>query len=122
MAAYQITYSYIDSPMASDEYGSSHFTFNVNMRPEDLNPTVRQKISERRISRTALAEEFKLVTSRGFVQRIVIDEANSARCDGNYRDGSWIHSDLNCEDKMIYKTVTVPSDFITVKVDPAQFE
>jgi hypothetical protein len=117
--AYRITYSYSGPPMASDEYGNTHFTFSVSVRPEDLNPALRQTISTRKISRATAAEAFKASTSRGLVPRIVIDDRNSALCDGNYSDGLWIHADRNCEDKVTYKTVSVPSDYIAVKVDPA---
>ncbi len=32
--AYEVTYSYKDQPMASDEYGNGNFTFQVYFRPE----------------------------------------------------------------------------------------
>jgi hypothetical protein len=117
--AYQITYSYNGPAMGSDEYGNTRFTFSVNMRPGDLNATVLQAVSARKTSRAAAAEAFKITTSRSLVQRVVIDESNSAFCDGNYSDGVWTHTKANCEDKETYQTVTVPSDYIAVKVDPA---
>jgi len=119
MPAYRFTYSYSAPPMASDEYGSTHFSFSVNLRPEELNPAMRQAISARKISRDAVAESLKLTTSRGSVQRIVIDAAASALCDGNYNDGVWTHTNPNCEDRVKYKTVTLPSDYIAVRVDLA---
>ena len=70
------------------------------------------------MSRAAAAEDLKLTTYRGLVPRVVIDEANSAFCDGNYIDGLWTHTDRNCEEKVTYKTVAMPSDYIAVRVDP----
>jgi len=116
--AYRITYSYDGPAMGSDEYGNTHFTFSVTMRPEDLNPTVLQMVSARKMNRAAAAEDFKVTTSPGFVSQVVIDEANSAFCAGNYIDGLWTHTDRNCEDKVTFKTVAAPSDYITVRVDP----
>jgi hypothetical protein len=115
--AYQITYSFGAPPMASDEYGNTDFTFSVNMRPEDLSPAILQLISARKISRKTAAEYFKLTTSRGLVQRIVIDDEASGLCDGNFSDGVWTHTNPNCQDSVTYKTVTVPSDYIAAKVD-----
>jgi hypothetical protein len=117
--AFQVTYSFSGPPMGSDEYGNTRFRFSVYLRPDDLNPTVRQAISARKISRTSAAGFFKLTTSRGFVPQVSIDEQNSAFCAGYYIDGSWIHTDAKCQDKVVYKTVAVPSGYITVRVDPA---
>jgi len=115
--AYQITYSYNGPPLGSDEYGNGHFTFSVYMRPEDLDPAVSDAISAHKMSRAVAAEGLKLTTYRGLVQRVVIDEANSAFCEGNYIDGLWTHTDRNCRENVAYKTVAVPSDYITVRVD-----
>ncbi len=115
--AYQITYSYNGPPLGSDEYGNGHLTFSVYMRPEDLDPAVSDAISAHKMSRAVAAEGLKLTTYRGLVQRVVIDEANSAFCDGNYIDGLWTHTDRNCRENVAYKTVAVPSDYITVRVD-----
>lgn len=117
--AYQITYSYNGPPISGSEYGSTHFTFSVNVRPEDLNPTVRQTISEHKMSQTTATEDFKLTTYRGLVPRIVIDDANSVLCAGNYIDGFWTRADRNCEEKLSYKTVAAPAGYIVVRVDPA---
>ncbi|MGP8246643.1 MAG: hypothetical protein ACLQVN_19250 [Bryobacteraceae bacterium] len=117
--AYRVTYSFSGPPMAADEYGGTQFTFSVNMRPEDLSQAVRQAISERKMSRAAAAKAFALSTSRDFVQRMVIDERNSTLCDGTYTEGAWIRTKPGCEEKVTYKTVAVPSDYIAVKVDPA---
>lgn len=118
MPAYRITYSYNGPPLGSDEYGNAHFTFSVTVRPIDLSPAALQAISDRKMNRAATAEDFRVTTSPGFVPRVVIDEANSVFCDGNYIDGLWTHTDRNCEDKVTLKTVATPSDYITVRVDP----
>jgi len=117
--AYQVTYSYNGPPIGSDEYGNNHFTFSVNVRPEDLDPTVVATISAHKMSRAAAAESLKLTTYRELVARVVIDEANSVFCDGNYIDGLWTQTDRNCEEKVTYKTVAMPSGYIAVRVDPA---
>jgi hypothetical protein len=117
--AYRITYSYSGPPLGSDEYGNTDFTFNVIVRPEELNPTVRQAIAAHKMSRAAAAELFKVSTYRDYVPQVAIDEANSVLCEGNYVDGLWTHTDRNCEDKVTFKTVAAPSDYVTVRVDPA---
>jgi hypothetical protein len=117
--AYRVTYSYSAPPLASDEYSSTRFTFSVVLRPEDLDSSVLQTMSAGKIGRAAAAEGFKFTTSRDSVQEIVIDEANSSLCAGNYIDGVWAHSSPVCEDRVAYKTVTVPSDYFTVTVDRA---
>lgn len=117
--AYQVTYSFNGPPMASDEYSGTRFSFSVNMRPEDLSPSVREAISERKMSRTAASKFFALTTSRGSMERLAIDEANSAFCGGVYTDGAWTRTNASCQDKLTYKTVAVPSDYIAVKVEPA---
>ena len=119
MPAYQITYSYNGPPISGDEYGNAHFTFSVNVRPEALNPTVRQTISEHKMSQTTAAEAFKLSTYRGLVPRVVIDDAHSILCAGYYIDGVWTHTDRNCKETLSYKTVSMPSGYIVVRVDPA---
>jgi len=117
--AYQITYSYNGPSIGGDEYGSTHFTFSVNVRPEDLNPTARQTISEHKMSQTTAAEAFELSTYRGLVPQVVIDDANSVLCAGSYIHGLWTQTDRNCEEKVSYKTVAMPSGYIVVRVDPA---
>jgi len=117
--AYRITYSFRGPPMAADEYAGTWFTFSVNMRLEELSPAVRQAISARKVSRTAAEKFFALTTSRGFVQRKAIDQTNSVFCDGRDTDGSWTQTATNCEEKVTYKTVAAPSDYIAVRVDPA---
>jgi hypothetical protein len=79
---------------------------------------LRRALSIGKMKRAELATYFNVSTSRPPVPASVIDEANSSFCDGNYRDGDWIQKDPKCKDKVSFKTVTRPSDYITVKVDP----
>ena len=117
--AFQVSYSYKGQPMASDEHGSIDFTFSVFLRPDELSQEVRDALSSGKIRRTTAAELFRFKTGRDSVRQIVIDQANSALCDGNYVDGNWIHTNPQCEDQVSYTAVTSASAYITVKVDPA---
>jgi hypothetical protein len=117
--AYQVTYSYRGHPLASDEYGNTYFTFSVYFRSEELSPAVRETLAKHRISKADAAAYFDLSTYTAPVRQIAIDEPASTFCDGNFVDGFWTHTDSKCEDKISYKTVTAPSNYITVKVDPA---
>jgi hypothetical protein len=107
--AYEVTYSFKGQPLASDEYGNRNFTFQVYFRPEELPSGLRRALSIGKMKRSELATYFNVVTSRPPVRAAVIDEANSSFCYGNYMDG---------KDKVSFKTVTKPSDYITVQVDP----
>ncbi|MCU1301102.1 MAG: hypothetical protein JWQ87_1386 [Candidatus Sulfotelmatobacter sp.] len=116
--AYEVIYSFKGQPLASDEYGSRYFTFQVYFRPEELPLALRTALSTGKVKRAELATYFNVATSRAPVRAAVIDEANSSFCDGNYVDGNWIQKDPACKDKVSYKTVSRPSDYITVQVDP----
>jgi hypothetical protein len=117
--AYQVTYSYRGQPMGSDEYGNGYFTFNVYFRPDELSPTAWKKLSEHAMAKADAAGFFELTTYRAPVQEVVIDEAASTFCDGNFVDGLWTHANSQCEDKIHDKTITALSSYVTVKVDPA---
>jgi hypothetical protein len=117
--AYEVTYSFTGQPLASDEYGNRNFTFQVYFRPEELPQALQTAISRGKVKRAELATYFNVATSRLPVRSAVIDEANSSFCDGNYMDGNWIQKDPKCQDKVSVKTVTIPSDYITVRVEPA---
>lgn len=117
--AYQVTYSFRGQPMASDEYGNNDFAFSVYFRPDELSPGLRRVLSTRSISRTAAEEFFQLTTSRDSIHQIVIDQATSTRCGGNYVDGNWTQTNLKCVDQVAFKTVAGAAAHITVKVDPA---
>jgi hypothetical protein len=117
--AYRISFSYNGSPMASDEYGSRRFTFSVYFRPDELDSTVRRSISAGHSGWADAAAYFNVTTSRDAVPLVVIDEANSTWCEGSYVDGAWTHTISKCEDKITYRTVKVPSSYITVKVERA---
>jgi len=116
--AFRVTYSFTAPPMSADEYGSTRFTFSVDLRPEELSPAFRQAISERKMNRREAATAFEISTTRGSVPRMAIDAANSVFCQGTYVDGGWGHSQTNCRDKVTYKTITVPSDYVAVTVNP----
>jgi hypothetical protein len=116
--AYEVIYSFKGEPLASDEYGNRYFTFQVYFRPDELPPALRRALSIGKMKRAELATYFNVSTSRPPVQAKVIDEANSSLCDGHYVKSNWIQNDPNCEDKVSFKTVTRPSDYITVQVDP----
>jgi len=120
MPAYRITYSYTGPAMASDEYGNTRFTFSVYVPPDQLNPTASQEITSHKFGRTDAADFFRLSASRGSVEQVAIDEANSTFCAGNYIDGEWSQTDPSCQDKVAYKTVTAPSSYITVRVVPSR--
>jgi secreted trypsin-like serine protease len=70
------------------------------------------------VKRAELATYFHVAMSRLPVRGSVIDEANSSFCGGNYMDGNWIQNDPHCQEKVTYRTVTLPSDYIMVQVKP----
>lgn len=63
--AYRVSCSYKGQPMASDEYGSTSFTFSVYFRAGELNPGLLRALSSGSISRATAAEFFQFATSRG---------------------------------------------------------
>ncbi|HWY49467.1 MAG TPA: hypothetical protein VNX70_18915 [Bryobacteraceae bacterium] len=112
--AYEVTYSFTGQPLASDEYNNRYFTFWVYFRPEEMDPTVRTALSAGKMRRTELASYFKVTTSRQPFRGSIIDMANSDFCQTNH---PWLHHDPKCQDKIIYKTVTMLPDSITVQVN-----
>jgi hypothetical protein len=120
--AYQVTYSFEGQPLGSDEYGSRYFTFGVYFRPDELSPEMRAAISaKKRLGRANAARLLGVASSTESEPRVVIDDANSVFCDGNYNmDGLWVHSDPACQDSVAYKTIMVPSEFVTLKVEPVK--
>ena len=115
--AYEITYSYIGQPLASDEFGGRNFTFQVYFRPVELAPRVRQALIRKK-NMADLAGYFEVSTMQEHVRRIAIDEAESHFCDGNYVDGTWTHSDAACQDEIHTTSIYGPSDYLTVRVEP----
>jgi hypothetical protein len=115
--AYRVTYSYRSQPMASDEYGNPHFNFSIYFRPDEISPRLRELVASGKVRRAELAEFFDIATSRERVQEIVIDQAKSTLCDGNYFDGNWIHTNPKCEDNIAYRRVAMPSSYIRVEVN-----
>lgn len=116
--AYDVTYSFQGEPLASDEYGNRNFTFDVYFRPDELPSGLRKALAARKVDRAELASYFDVTTSRLPVRTVTIDEANSRFCDGYYFDGNWMRNDPNCKDTVRQKTVTVPSDYLTVDIEP----
>jgi len=115
---YRVTYSFFGPPLASDEYGGSYFVFHVYFGPDELAPEVRKALSARKLNRVEAADYFTVKTARETVQRVVIDESRSSFCDVIVPDGLWARTDPDCMDRINYKTITTPSDYITVRVDP----
>ena len=116
--AYKITYTYRGQPLASDEYGFGRSLFQVYFQPDELVSTLRSALANRKLSREEKATYFKVSTFREHVQQLVIDEGNSAFCDTVLRDGVWIPAGPNCQDRIKYKVVTTPSDYVAVRIDP----
>jgi len=114
--AYEVTYSYIGQPLTSDEYGSRNFTFQVYFRPDELPPPVRRALIEKKVGRADLAGYFTVNTFREPAWRMMIDDAQSHFCDGNFVDGAWTHTDASCNDEIQLKAVALLSDYITVRV------
>ena len=112
--AYRVTYSYTGQPMASDEYGSGNtrYTFSVMFRPEELSAAMRGNP----------AEHFAIHTSREMIPEKAVDEAKSKFCEGYYHDGLWTPRDRSCLTTLVYKTVMIPSPYITVTVVPSAAE
>jgi len=62
-AAYEITYSFKGEPMASDEYGNRHFTFQVYFRPDELPSAMRKALSgSSKQKRSDVAASFSVST------------------------------------------------------------
>ncbi len=116
--AFQVTYSYSGPPLVSDEFGNSNFTFQVFFQPEELDPQARKAILERKLSREEVGSYFVVKTLRESFVRFVVDEARSSICEKKPKDGLWVPVDSNCHDALQYKVVAVPSDYVTIRVDP----
>jgi hypothetical protein len=116
--AYEVTYSYVGQPLASDEYGGRNFTFQVYFRADELALEVRQSLAEKKWNQADFAEYFQVNTFREPVRRILIDEAKSHFCNGSFADGAWTQSEANCQDEIHTKAIASWSDYITVRVDP----
>ena len=116
--AYEITFSFRGQALASDEYGLRYFLFQVYFRPDELGPEVRSALSDRKLNRAQAAGYLSVKTYRESLNQVVIDEQRSKFCAGTLLDGIWTRTDPACRDRINYKTVTTPSDYITVRVDP----
>jgi hypothetical protein len=120
--AYEVTYSYQAPAMTSEEYAGGLFSFSVYLREDELEPGARKAASAHKINKADMAAYFTLSTNRPLVRSVVIDEAASKFCEGNFVEGLWMKTDSHCQDQISYQTVSVPSDYVTVKVDPAGSE
>jgi len=114
--AYEATYSFVGQPLASDEYAGRNFTFSVYFRVDEVAPDVQKALAGRKLSRADIASYFDVSTYRETVSQVAIDNRQSRFCDTNFNDGAWTHTDTGCKDDIHYSEVTVPSDYITVKV------
>lgn len=117
--AYIVTYTFTAPSMASDEYGNTSFTFSVYFRPDDISPRLRQALSSGKVSRANASEFFRISASRDSARQVVVDEANSAFCEGDYIDGNWSHTNPKCQDHIVYKNIASASPYVMVKVDAA---
>jgi len=117
---YQVTYSYEGLPLASDEYGNTHSTFTVYFRPEELTDAEQRLISVGKRGRADTASMFERTTSREVEARVVVDNTNSTMCTRTYVDGTWTQKDPECQDNAIFKTISVPSDYVAVRVTLAR--
>jgi len=115
--AYQVTYTFTAAPMASDEYGNTTFAFNVYFQADGLGSNLRKALTSKRVSPIDLSEYFQLTASRQPIDQLVIDQANSMTCDGDYVDGNWIRSNSSCQENITYKKAAIASPYITVRVD-----
>jgi hypothetical protein len=118
--AFEVTYSFLGQPMASDEFGNGRFRFHVYFDPAELTSEMREMASARRAERKFAAEMFSVKISGEPVRRVVIDDRRSSFCDGNYIDGAWTHTDSKCVDRVEYRTISAPSDYVAVRIDAVQ--
>ena len=116
--AYQVTYSYVGSPLPSDEHGDRNFTFSVYFRPEEIDAQQRQALLQR--NSRGRAEYFVLTTTRATVERRAVNQSASTFCPKSLIDGMWTRTDATCKEKVVFQTVTEPSEFVTVEVSVAK--
>ena len=79
---------------------------------------VREARSARKQNREDTAAFLAVSTYREPVERVVIDDEQTTYCQRVLEDGNWMSRDAMCGDKISRKTITAPSDYITVKVEP----
>jgi hypothetical protein len=112
--SYQVTYSYQGPPLSSDEYGDKRFSFSVFFRPEELDGSIPGSFLR---NKRAAAESLRVITSSEMAERLVIDEKASTLCPGHYADAEWVPDDANCQDKVLLRVLTTPSDYVRVSVE-----
>jgi len=114
----KITYSYHGQELASDEFGIGHFVFQVYLRPDELVSSLRNALANRKLNRAEKASYFKVSTFREYIQQVVIDEGKSTLCDTVLLDGVWISASPDCQERIKYKVISAPADYIAVRVGP----
>ncbi|HEX4170573.1 MAG TPA: hypothetical protein VHZ55_34355 [Bryobacteraceae bacterium] len=115
--AYKVAYTFTAPPMASDEYGNTSFTFSVYFSPDDISPSLREALLSGKVSRAEASRYFRISASRNSARQVMVDEAKSTFCEGDYIDGNWSHTNPTCQDHIVYKNVASASPYLTVKVD-----
>lgn len=118
--AYEVTFSYEGQPMASEEQRGSvrYFTMHVYFRPDQLDQSVRRAASAPHQNRDEIAGYFALSITPVQTQTTVIDQSRSRFCDRQLVSGKWVQIDPVCRQRIVYKSVGVPSDYLMVRVDP----
>jgi hypothetical protein len=117
--AWEVTYSYTATAAAWDENGQARSEFAVLYRPEELAPQIQKALAERRRNRSEIAEYFALKTYRETLPKVVVNEAQSSFCDGNFVEGALVNNNSNCVANIALKTVASPSDWVTISVEAA---
>jgi len=116
--AVEITYSFKAQPLASDEFANRTFEFSVYFRPEELPANLQKALSGTKPSRSETAAYFAVNIHRNSVKGIKVDRAKSRFCRGTFIDGAWTLADTGCKDKISWARVNMPSDEITVIIEP----
>jgi hypothetical protein len=111
--AIEASYSYNGLALSSGEAAPGRETFSVYFRPEDV--VVDGPVEK--LKRDQAAAMFQVNTYRPMVEQKVVDNQHSHYCEGNYVDGTWIHTDPKCQDQLQFVTQSVPSPSMTVQVD-----
>jgi len=116
--AYEVTYSYMGQPLASDEQGVGRFTFRVYFRPDEVAAQIREGLGFKKQIREQTAAYFTVKTEREVERHMEIDEARSHFCPREFADGVWVKKESSCKDEISYKTGVGPSGLVTVTVSP----
>jgi len=121
IAAVEITYSFGAPPLASDEFANRSFRFSVYFRPEELPANLQEVLSRTKLTRAEAAPFFTVNIHRNSVNGMQIDRVRSRFCRESFVDGAWTPTDPSCKDKISWARVSMPSDEITVIIEPRPF-